>query len=178
MNGRKSVTLSGRLRNSTIFRCAKNWDSNSPRRKLPERVTDLSSGLIVHRKAPPAVPLEVLTYLFFLFRYGGFRAFPDRLGTAVHGQSTPVIAGCELRLSPVQLGARVLAVCPFESVRSCLAEATNPGLSASTVRVPKIAQQFWSSCAAAGLVAGAMADSKGQTASARGRQLNKPRKVS
>ena len=39
-----------------------------------------------------------------------------------------------------------------ENIRPRLAEQTNAGLSASIDRVPKIAQQFWSSCAAAALV--------------------------
>ena len=46
--------------------------------------------------------------------------------------------------------------CP-EKIRSRLAQQTQVGLSASTVRVPKIAQQFWSSCAAATFVCGAAA---------------------
>ncbi len=161
MNGRKSVTLSGRLRNSTIFRCAKNRDSNSPRRKLPERATDLSSGLIVHREAPPAGPPEVLTRLSSVLAQGRCRCIHLGHPPEQYLSNKPGLSCFRCGVSRFQLGARVLAVYPFESVRPCLAEATNPGLSASTVRVPKIAQQFWSSCAAAGLVAGAMADSKG-----------------
>jgi hypothetical protein len=54
-------------------------------------------------------------------------------------------------------------VSPPEKIRPRLAESTNSGLSASTVRVPKIAQQFWSSCAAAEFVDGAVAFSGGLT---------------
>jgi len=86
VNGRKSVTLSGRLRNSTIFRCAKNRDSNSPRRKLPERVTDLSSGLIVHQEAPPAGPPVVLTRLFSNRGMKSCRFFPLTLWRLPQGQ--------------------------------------------------------------------------------------------
>ena len=49
-NGRKLPALSGLLRNSTIFRFAKNWDSDSARRKLPERAGSLSNGPIVPEK--------------------------------------------------------------------------------------------------------------------------------
>jgi hypothetical protein len=46
-DGRKPVPFCGLLRNSTIFRCAKNRDSNSPRRKPPQNGTGLSSDLTV-----------------------------------------------------------------------------------------------------------------------------------
>ena len=54
-NGRKLPALSGLLRNSTIFRVAKNWDSDSApvcrtSRKLPERAGSLSNGPIVPEK--------------------------------------------------------------------------------------------------------------------------------
>jgi hypothetical protein len=54
VNGRKLAIASGLLRNSTIFRFAKNWDSDSARRKPPEAMTSLSSGLIVHTRFQPA----------------------------------------------------------------------------------------------------------------------------
>ena len=52
-NGRKFCALTGLLRNSTIFRCAKNWDSDNPRRKLPVSAQNLSSDLIVLHPPPP-----------------------------------------------------------------------------------------------------------------------------
>jgi hypothetical protein len=48
VNGRKLSLRFGLLRNSTIFRCAKNWDSDSARRLPPKRRESLSSGPIVH----------------------------------------------------------------------------------------------------------------------------------
>jgi len=56
VNGRKLFIISGLLRNSTIFRFAKNWDSDSARRKLPEMMKSLSRGLIVHRGDHPRRP--------------------------------------------------------------------------------------------------------------------------
>lgn len=46
-NGRKLRRVFGLLRNSTIFRCAKNRDSNSPRRKPPKTRLRKQRGLIV-----------------------------------------------------------------------------------------------------------------------------------
>jgi len=51
VNGRKLFTRAWLLRNSTIFRFAKNRDSDSARRKLQARVKSLSSDLIVHGAA-------------------------------------------------------------------------------------------------------------------------------
>ena len=56
VNGRKLPLGFGLLRNSTIFRCAKNWDSDSARRKLPKPRGSLSSGLIVHNTCYPTHP--------------------------------------------------------------------------------------------------------------------------
>ena len=46
-NGCKISAGSGLLRNSTIFRCAKNSDSDSARRQPPEAADILSGTLIV-----------------------------------------------------------------------------------------------------------------------------------
>jgi len=53
VNGRKLFIISGLLRNSTIFRFAKNRDSDSApvcrtSRKPPEMMKSLSCDLIVH----------------------------------------------------------------------------------------------------------------------------------
>ena len=53
LNDRRVSRRSGLLRNSTIFRCAKNWDSNSARRKPPERRETLSRDLIVQQPRQP-----------------------------------------------------------------------------------------------------------------------------
>jgi hypothetical protein len=60
VNGRKLPALSGLLRNSTIFRFAKNWDSDSARRKLPEMMKSLSRGLMVHGNDHSRRPSSVL----------------------------------------------------------------------------------------------------------------------
>ncbi|MBP6700186.1 MAG: hypothetical protein KA135_03005 [Halioglobus sp.] len=57
MNGRKLPIIFGLLRNSTIFRCAKNSDSNSARRKLPKMMESLSCDLIVHQATAATNPL-------------------------------------------------------------------------------------------------------------------------
>ena len=48
----------------------------------------------------------------------------------------------------------------LESFRPLLARSTMPGLPARTVRIPIFAQQKWLSCAPAGMVDLATADSK------------------
>ncbi|MBP6701729.1 MAG: hypothetical protein KA135_10795, partial [Halioglobus sp.] len=89
MNGRKLPIIFGLLRNSTIFRCAKNSDSHSARRKPPKMMESLSRGLIVHRGAPPAGPPSILIIKF------------------------------ELITSLSYLDVRALPVYPFESIRPC-----------------------------------------------------------
>jgi hypothetical protein len=56
VNGRKLSIIFGLLRNSTIFRYAKNSDSDSARRKLPKMMESFSSGPIIHRPPRPNSP--------------------------------------------------------------------------------------------------------------------------
>jgi hypothetical protein len=73
VNGRKLSSIFGLLRNSTIFRCAKNSDSNSARRKPPKMLESLSRGLIVHQSLASTSPyIECGSRLLV----SGFRSWP------------------------------------------------------------------------------------------------------
>jgi hypothetical protein len=66
---RKPAPLGGLLRNSTIFRCAKNWDSDSARRELPSSGAGLSSGLkVTGAVLRTALHFDILTLHERLFR--------------------------------------------------------------------------------------------------------------
>jgi len=119
-DGRKRVVDAGLLRNSTIFRCAKNWDSGSARRKLPASTTRYSCGPIVpvRPRQPPAL-------------------------TSVPVATWYCISRLLLRCKGLSGDRRSQTIRPRSS------RFPRWGFSASTVRVQKIAQQFLSSCAAA-----------------------------
>lgn len=74
MNGRKFACNFGLLRNSTIFRFAKNWDSDSARRKPPKVQANLSRDLMVQlpfQKIEPHITHENRWSKEILGRYRG-----------------------------------------------------------------------------------------------------------
>ena len=98
------------LRNSTIFRCAKNWDSDSARRKPLKRRGSLSCGPIVHSaQSEPNRPLTTRNSIPGLFakRRSMPVGVPEKIGPRL-AHSPHSGAFCEDCTSPNFCAAKIV----------------------------------------------------------------------
>jgi hypothetical protein len=110
VNGRRLPRRFRLLRNSTIFRCAKNWDSDSARREPLKRRGSLSCGPIVHSaQSEPNRPLTRRNSItgFFVKRRSMPVGAPEKIGPRL-AHSPHSGAFCEDCTSPNFCAAKIV----------------------------------------------------------------------